>query len=224
MAQPDSLEIRTLRVPFHVDVARVAPASPRALLVALHGWGQNAARFARPLAPLADRGVSVIAPQAPHPFYLDLATKKVGFSWLTVYERDRAVADLFGYLEAAIADAGAPPNAPVFLMGFSQGVSIATRYAVSGRVRPAGLIGCCADLPPDAADRLPDAGAFPVFLAYSPGDAIVPPEKTLEAAAAFEAQGFPVTRHPFAGGHRITPALVEALGAWMGERAPGLAD
>lgn len=220
MAEPSPAELRTLRVPMSLDYAWLPPqGTPGALVLALHGWGQNAARFTRPFAPLTARGIAVAAAQAPHPFYLDLATKKVGFSWLTAYQRDRAVQDLNDYLAAVIEDVHARlPTAnrmPVFLFGFSQGVSIATRFAVSGRIQPAGLVGCCADLPPDAAECLPNIASFPVLLGCSPEDAIVSPDKTREAAAAFKAHGFDTTLLEFEGGHRLPPALMEQVADWV---------
>lgn len=223
MTTREDVEVCTVRVPMSLDYGWLPPAgAPKALLLALHGWGQNARRFAKPMRALAARGVAVAMPQAPHPFYLDFETKSVGFSWLTAYERDRAVADLNGYLHAVVAAAQGQLGGallPVFLLGFSQGVSIATRFAVSGLFTPAGLIGCCADLPPDAADRLPDLEAFPVLLACSPEDGIVSPDKTREAAAAFRAHGFHATLIEFEGGHRLPQPLMQQIADWILSRA-----
>lgn len=220
MNEPTPVDVRTVHVPMSLDYVWLPPVDgPRALLLALHGWGQNARRFARPMEPLTRRGIGIAIAQAPHPFYLDFETKKIGFSWLTAYERDRAVQDLHAYLATVLQDVHARLSTdkalPVFLFGFSQGVSIATRFAVSGRITPAGLIGCCADLPPDAAECLPNIAAFPVLLACSPDDAIVSPDKTRDAAASFKAHGFDTTLLEFEGGHRLPPALMEQIAGWL---------
>ena len=57
------------------------------VLIVLHGWAQNARSFLRRFVGLRESNVLVVAPQGPHQFYLDLETRKVGFSWLTVYDR-----------------------------------------------------------------------------------------------------------------------------------------
>jgi len=193
-----------------------------ALLLALHGWGQHCKRFLKAFQPLRDRNVLVAAPQAPHQFYVSLSPKKVGFNWLTLYHRDQGIADVNGYLArllGVLQERYPYDPARIFLLGFSQGVSMAYRFAVSGGVQPAGLIACCSDLPPDVAKKLPSAVPFPVLLAYGADDTLVPEDKTHEAAAALAAHGFPFEEYRFAGGHEVTADLVAKVGGWMAAQA-----
>jgi len=221
----DGCDVLPLTVPLTVYYAVQAPLvrGPElpSLLLALHGWGQNCRRFLRDFAPLKERNIVVVAPQAPHQFYLDMATKKVGFNWLTIYDRQQAVLDNNNYLlrllEVVQRQVPYHPER-VVLLGFSQGSSVAYRFAVSGSVRPAGLISCCADLPRDVALAMEGAVPFPVLLAQGNGDHLVPVEKLQEACAGLDNAGYNYETFTYDGGHRITPALVDKVGEWVEER------
>ena len=194
-------------------------ATPDApVLVGLHGFGQNCGSFMRRLLPLAERGIAVAAVQAPHQFYLDLATKKVGFNWLTVYERENTIADVTEYIDAVtddlLARAGGGTR-PVFVLGFSQGVSMAWRYAVRRSARVAGMIACCADFAPDAAAMLPDLKPFPAFLIHGEDDPLIPRAKLDEAAAHLESAGWPHDTLVFEGGHEIESGTAHSIADWI---------
>ena len=223
--QAFGVRIEALKITLTAYYALQAPASsssePPALLMALHGWGQNCRHFMRNFRSLDKRNIMVVAPQAPHQFYLDAETRKVGFNWLTRYERDQSIADLnqylFGMLEVIQRQEVFDPRR-IFVLGFSQGASVAYRFAASGLVYPAGVIACCADLPADVAERLNEVGRFPVLLAQGRGDDLVPEAKVIAARKAFLDAGFVYEDFVYDGGHRITPELVEAVGEWVDSR------
>ncbi len=191
---------------------------PPKLLLLLHGWGQRADRFIQDFIPLCARNVLVVAAQAPHQFYLDMLQTKVGFNWLTRYEKENSIRDVNGYLDRLLVELQASePYDPssVFVLGFSQGSSVAYRFALSGALRPAGLISCCSDLPGDAAQSLPTAHPFPVLLAHGKDDPLVP-EGTPEAVERILTKNsFPCEPFSYPCGHEITPELVERIGSFL---------
>lgn len=215
-------EVRPLTVPqtLFFGVAPLPPGntSPPPLLVAMHGWGQNAKKILRDLAPVTARRVLVAAPQAPHPFYLDMGSGKVGFHWLTRYERDRAVADANAFVAHVLENlraAHAYDPARVYLLGFSQGCSMAWRFCLSGHITPAGMIACGADLPPDVAEKLPAPKPFPVLLVHGREDTIIAPAKMHDAQAALSEKGVSFDVHEFDGGHEIPPAVAQHIADWI---------
>lgn len=221
-ARGNDFSVESLVVPstaYYAIAGPVAPApEPPALLIALHGWGQNCRRMLRDLGPVRDHNVVVAAPQAPHPFYLDMESGKVGFHWLTRYERDQAVADtnaLIARLVEALRERHPFDPARVFVLGFSQGCSMAWRFCVSGLVEPAGMIACGADLPPDVAEKLPGHRPFPVLLVHGREDTIIAPRKMHEAQATLTAKGYSFTAHEFEGGHEIPRDVADAIGRWI---------
>lgn len=188
------------------------------LIVALHGWGQRSAPFLKTLSPLKGIGALVVAPQAPHQFYMDTATKKVGCNWLTAYQKEQSIEDINRYLDTLIKHLVTEYKliAPrIFLMGFSQGASVAYRFAVSGLVQPAGLIACGADIPPDVIEKLPLQPAFPVLLAQGKEDSLVQ-EAVFEANQRILCEvNYPFEEFRYDGGHEITQELCHKVGEWV---------
>ncbi|MBI1317931.1 MAG: alpha/beta fold hydrolase [Candidatus Hydrogenedens sp.] len=194
------------------------------LVLGLHGWGMNCESFLRRLGPLADAGCAVAALQAPNQFYLDMASKKVGFHWLTVYEKEQSIRDIQTYIENVLDDlAGrlAYDPARVYVLGFSQGVSIAWRFAVRTARPIAGLVACCADLPPDVAERLPETTPFPALLTHAVDDAVIPRAKLDEAVAVLQAIHWPHDMFTYEGGHEVVPEAAANIAAWLQARAAG---
>lgn len=192
-------------------------------LVVLHGWGQNARSFIRKFAPLRQHDVRIIAPQAPHQFYLDMETRKVGFGWMTAFDRDRAIADLVSALDVVLDNVEAQQEMTPrshYVLGFSQGVTIAWRYAMYGQRAVAGLVACGGDLPPDVQQALPSRTRFPVMLVHGRDDAIVPLSKAEAAAQALGARSFAFESNYFDGGHDLPVGLMERLALWMSEVNP----
>lgn len=188
-------------------------------LVVLHGWGQNSRSFLRKFASLAQHNILVIAPQAPHQFYLDQVTRKVGFGWLTSFERDRGIALGVSALDAILDQVELEAGRPLLplLLGFSQGVSMAWRYAIHGAHSVSGVVVCGGDLPPDVEAALPGWEPRPILVVHGRNDAIVPVAKGEAAEVALKGLGlFPETMY-FDGGHDVPEALLERLPGWMRE-------
>ena len=196
------------------------PAAPSGeapvILVAMHGWGQNASRFARYFARLTERNVVIVAPQGFHQFYLDPGAKKVGFNWLTVFDRAAAIADCNRFVDQILD--GLEENFPsrqIFLLGFSQGSAMAWRYAISAKRSIAGLISVGADLPPDVASHLSERQAFPVLLLRGDADELVPQAVTDEVRAKLSEAHWPFEQAQYRGEHRINDDAVAKIGNWI---------
>jgi predicted esterase len=204
----------------HVDhtvyyaVSAPETSEPAPLLLVLHGFGQVAAEFIKIFEPLVARGILVAAPQAPHQFYKSLADRSVGFSWLTRYERDQSVQDFVAYMEkffALLQREHRIDTRRVFVLGFSQGVSMAYRMWAHSRVPLAGMIACGGDLPPDIGERLRELPALRVLLVHGRHDQIVLLRKAHEAQAQLQNAGAPVELFEFEGQHLIPPEAMPRI-------------
>ncbi|MDZ4861498.1 MAG: hypothetical protein SGI88_21200 [Candidatus Hydrogenedentes bacterium] len=196
-------------------------AGPPSVLIALHGFGQKCKGFMRHFTTLANRNILVVAPQGPHQFYMQLDPKKVGFNWLTIYEKGNSIRDFNGFMQRLIDEIEQTHRVTrdrIFLLGFSQGVSMAYRFAVSGEIAPRGLIACCSDLPADVADRLGEVSPFPVLIAHATDDPLILPSKADDAESRLCAAGYPVERLAYTGGHTITEEAVARIGDWIASR------
>src|SRR5690606_15033594 len=213
-----------LSIDIHVEYAVARPPSaggPPPLVLVLHGWGQTCQSILKRFRVLRDRGVLLVAPQAPHPLYVRMDPKKVGFSWLTQYERDRAVGEFCAYMGRLLERLRAEERfdeTRLFIAGYSQGVSMGYRLAVSGLIQPAGLMAFNSDIPPDVIAVLPAAPKFPVLLVHGEADPLVPRSKSDEAMDVLRAHGFEVARHLHDGAHEIPATAAEAAGDWLVSR------
>ena len=195
-------------------------ADVRRLWVVLHGYGQLAASLLRRCEALAGPGTLVAAPEALSRFYLastspaDHAQAKVGASWMTREARESEIADQVAYLDRLHAELMKECGArrlETRVLGFSQGVATAVRWALLGTTPPpAQLLLWAGHLPPEtwtdsARERLAETE-----LVFAAGDAdpyVGPDElaRTVERARGF---GFRARAHGFAGGHAITAAAL----------------
>jgi len=217
--QPEGLEtvVVSTTAYYAVQEPRAGVDGETRLLCALHGWGQNARSFLRRFGPLRGENILVVAPQGPHQFYLDRDTRRVGFSWLTAYDRNRAMGELVILLDAVLEEVqnthgitGSP-----CVLGFSQGVSIAYRYKLLAGRPVRGIIACGGDLPPDVHGALSGAKPLDVFLVHGREDGIVPPARADEAEEILAAAGIQPTRFDFDGAHELPQEAVGVIGTWI---------
>ena len=219
---PEGLHVAQLHTTgyFALQLPDAGVGAETRTLIVLHGWGQNARSFIRKFAPLRQRNILVVAPQAPHQFYLDMETRKVGFGWMTAFDRDRAIPNLVAGLDATLdaveVEFGAPLLCPCIL-GFSQGVSIAWRYLVHGRRNVAGIVACGGDMPSDVEHALPTRQSVPVLLVHGREDTIVPWAKAQYAESVLREQGHSLETNYFDGGHDLPTGLISRLPEWIAE-------
>lgn len=96
--------------------------------IVLHGIGYLSKYFLRYFKSLPSKEHYLIAPQAPSKYYLKNEYKYVGASWLTKENTEKEISNVLEYLEAVLINENLPKNKKLVLFGFSQGVSIATRW------------------------------------------------------------------------------------------------
>lgn len=185
----------------------------------LHGYGQLARDMLTAARPLAGAGRLLVAPEALSRFYPGGAGggysgAVVGASWMTREDREHEVADYVGYLDAVCAEvlAAVVPPPRVHVLGFSQGVATAARWAACGRVRPATLVLWGAapplDLAREARRRL---AGLRVRLVHGTTDRLVNSDTLAASAARFREDGAEVTIESYEGGHRLDDTVLAAL-------------
>lgn len=187
----------------------------RDIVIACHGFGQLAHRFARPFESLARPDRLIVAPEALSRYYLDPGPgrhgpeARVGATWMTREDRLREIADYVGYLDRVLDWATSPGGPPPALtaLGFSQGVATVLRWLALGRARAARVV-LWAGMPPDdltPAQLTTAIGDAEVTVVAGDQDPFVTPER-LDAALQLLRPFAPhldVVR--FEGGHKVEP-------------------
>jgi len=187
--------------------------------VVFHGYGQLAKHFIRRFDVLGDAHYA-IAPQGQNKFYLDAHEnryEKVGASWLTKETREQDMANQMAYVNAvwsAENPTGIAPQARVHLLGFSQGASVACRWAVHRQLPLATLVLWAGMLPEELhqshfAHLAPDTDI--VFVAGNQDPLVTPARR--EAGVESLKAVFPDFRLvTFEGGHEVKrEVLVELM-------------
>ncbi len=221
-AQPEGLSALSVKTTayYAVQIPESGVDGDTRLLCVLHGWGQNGRSFLRRFVSLREMNILIVAPQAPNQFYLEMGTKKVGFSWLTTYDRNRSMSDIVGLIDDVLSEVRnefAVKTAP-FMLGFSQGASIAYRYHLLADREVRGIVACGGDLPPDVREQVCSKDALDVFLVHGRDDGIIPFSKAEEAEACLREAGHEPERLYFDGDHEIPKDVVGRIGAWVMER------
>ncbi len=115
-------------------------AKTKNIWIVLHGIGYLSKFFIKYFDELNAEENYVIAPQAPSKYYLKNEYKYVGASWLTKENRVLETENVLAYLDAVYASEEFPNDCNLLVFGFSQGVSIATRWIASRKIDCAQLI------------------------------------------------------------------------------------
>jgi len=195
----------------------------REVWVACHGYGQLARYFLRRLVPLDDGTRLIVAPEALSRFYLENpgashGTARIGATWMTREDRLVEIQDYLGYLDAVhgqVLESLGREAVRLVVLGFSQGVATASRWAARGGPAPDAVILWAHGLPPDVdlaagGERLRRLTVWLVAgerdPAYTPAVAKGDARRLAEAGVRHEV----VT---FAGGHELAAAALAGIAA-----------
>jgi len=212
-------EAHTLEVPRTARYLTLGPDGARDVWIVLHGYGQLARRFLRRFVPIDDGTRLVVAPEALSRFYVGNEPGRhgpaslVGATWMTREDREHEIQDYVRYLDL-LADWVAPVGTRLTVLGFSQGVATAARWASLGRVCPDRIVFWGDFLPPDL--DVPAARArwtgMELMRVWGDGD---PGLRATKLARAEEemvaALGLSVPTLRYDGGHDIDAGTLAAL-------------
>jgi predicted esterase len=189
---------------------------PRPLIVGFHGYAETAEDHLAALRPLP--GIDAwhrCAVQALHPFYRG-RTGEVVASWMTRFNRDRAIADNVRYVAEAVTRARREleTREPLVYVGFSQGTAMAYRAAAGAGHRCQGLVALGGDVPPELARA--DLSGFPrVIIGRGSEDPWYSEEKLASDVSLLESRGIAVEVCRFPGGHEWSEAFYRAAGVFL---------
>ncbi len=124
-----------------------------------HGLGYLSRYFINYFSHLNTDENFIIAPQAPSKYYQDNQFKHVGASWLTRENTQEETENILRYIDAVYEKELANYNRKLIVLGYSQGVSIATRWVARRKINCQQLIlhsgGIPTELIPQDFDFLP---------------------------------------------------------------------
>lgn len=110
------------------EILNPITAQTTQIWICFHGLGYLATFFKRYFTVLNKETCAVIVLQAPSKFYLDTNFKNVGACWLTRVDTAQEMHNNVRYIDAVLKQEAIYGDARLVFMGYSQGVSIATRF------------------------------------------------------------------------------------------------
>lgn len=192
------------------------------LLVLLHGYGSDEEDLMG-LAPYLDPRFQVVSARAPHPLEMG------GFAWFPVeftpfgLVLDHAQARMAGaQLEELLGELRAAPGVDaqrVFLLGFSQGASMALSAAlhrpewVAGVVLLSGLV--VAEMIPQG--ELAALRGLKVLMIHGRQDPLIPISQGRASRQRVEQLPVALSYREYEMGHEINQECLEDFRAWLGE-------
>ncbi|NRD19952.1 esterase [Winogradskyella eckloniae] len=99
-----------------------------------HGMGYLSRYFLRYFKGLNAQENYIIAPQAPSKFYIQ-PKMHVGANWLTKDETQTGMQNILNYFDTIFEAEKIPEHTNLIVLGYSQGVSVATRYVVQRQLQ-----------------------------------------------------------------------------------------
>lgn len=126
--------------------------SVKEVWIVCHGYGQLAEFFVRKFEILSGPETLIVAPEAPHRFYLQGFSGRVGASWMTKTDREEDIRDYLGFLETLYKRLGEQIDwsaVKLNALGFSQGVATVCRWLAASDIPVSQIILWAGVFPPD---------------------------------------------------------------------------
>ncbi|WP_010521842.1 alpha/beta hydrolase [Aquimarina agarivorans] len=110
------------------DTLNKLTGATKNIWLVFHGIGYLSRFFIKHFSSLNAEENYIICPQAPSKYYKDDNYRRVGASWLTKENTVLDTENVLNYVDAILDQENLPENCNLIVLGYSQGVSIASRW------------------------------------------------------------------------------------------------
>lgn len=183
--------------------------------IVFHGIGYLSRYFLKYFSELNPQENYIIAPQAPSKYYLKDTYRHVSASWLTKEDTAMETKNAIRYIDAVVETEAIPEQCRILVFGFSQGVSIATRWVAQKKLKCAKLLLYAGGVPKELTSTDFDhliANKTQVYTIIGTKDSYLPPtrlkveeEKVLDI---FQGKAKIIR---FDGGHEVKKEIINSL-------------
>ena len=180
-----------------------------------HGIGYLSRYFVKYFNGLNAEENYIIVPQAPSKYYLKNEYKYVGASWLTKENTATEVKNVLNYIDAVLKAEKIPEDMNLILFGFSQGVSVATRWWASKKTNCRLVALYAGGIPNELTANdfeFVDHDSTEIKLIYGNDDKYLTPDRLkgekIKIEKLFKGKAETIT---FNGGHEVKPEIIKDL-------------
>ncbi len=180
--------------------------------VVFHGIDYLSRYFLKYFRHLNQEKNYIIAPQAPSKYYLNGKYEHVGASWATRENTQQEVENVIAYLDAIYENEDLKSAKNLIFFGYSQGVSVATRWLAQRKIQATQLILNSGRIPKELAPADFTFFEGKVSFIYGEDDPFVNKE-FLEQEEKRIRELFPKNLKfiPFDGGHEVNKEVILKL-------------
>jgi acetyl esterase/lipase len=211
--EPESHHLAVSRTARYLTLGRM-DESLEDVWFLFHGYGQLASEFLDHARALARDRRLLVVPEALSRFYLE-DHKKVGASWMTREDRLAEIDDYVSYLDRLLDRIFEGPRRPevrLRILGYSQGVATAARWAARGKAEIDELVIWGSPLPHDLDDAaMARLGRMRVTLVGGSRDRFLTEQHREEQSSLLRRHGVRFQVRRFEGGHRLDDDTLRAL-------------
>ncbi len=183
--------------------------------VVLHGIGFLSKYFLTYFDEIPSGENYIIAPQAPSKYYLKGEYRHVGASWLTKEDTVQETKNVISYLDSVLENEQIPKDRNLIVFGFSQGVSVATRWVAAKQLKCEHLIlyagGIPNELMPKDFEQLLEKKMRVTVLVGDQDEFLTGERSELESKKIENLFQGKVKQIVFKGGHEIKKELLKTL-------------
>jgi len=180
--------------------------------IVFHGMGYLSRYFSRYFTQLNTDENYIIVPQAPSKYYIQPGFKHVGASWLTKENTLKDTENILRYIDAVLESECIPDNLNLIITGYSQGVSIATRYVARRQLNCSQLVLMSGGIPKELEPKDFTFLDAKVKLVYGNEDEYLNAERiAYEEARAKELFGSRLEIISFEGKHIVNMNIINDL-------------
>lgn len=213
---------------YDVYVPDAEVIEPRPLLIALHGYEGNKESMMSLAQKINPTDFIIASVQGPNAFFVRSdgapARPKIGFGWMMQYKADETIRlhhrTLQSVMEQISAVYSVDPRG-IFLLAFSQSVSLNYRFAFThpGLVR--GVIAVCGGIPGDWDQDKYHKSDTDVLIIAGESDEFYPLERTRTFKDALAKRAGSVEYRTFQAGHVFPRESLPVIDEWMRKSLSG---
>lgn len=216
---------QSINLYYDLYVPDVPAERARPLLVAFHGYEGNKESMMGLARRINSSDYVIASVQGPNAFFVrseaEPAKPKIGFGWMMQYKAAETIAlhhqTLLSVIEQAAAEYEIDRRA-IFLLAFSQSVSLNYRFAFTrpGLIR--GVIAVCGGIPGDWNEDKYHRSDTDVLIVAGETDEFYPLERTRTFRSAIATRAASVEFMSFPAGHVFPRESLPMIDRWIKER------
>ena len=200
-------------------------SDPRPLVIALHGYEGNKQSMMALAQKINSRDFIIASVQGPNGFFVRSESEpnkpKIGFGWMMQFKAEETIRLHHQTLLSVIEDTAAAhlvDRTAIFLLAFSQSVSLNYRFAFThpGVVR--GVIAVCGGIPGDWDQDKYHNSDTDLLIIAGESDEFYPPERTRTFKEAMSKRSPLVEYRSFPVGHVFPRESLAIIDDWIKKR------